>query len=209
MKKIIGLLMFVLFSLAGTGCGSQPGGFFTPDQIAPSATPIVLTRLNPADAKKPLTGACTLVTRQDVGGFFGAEVQEPLYAINQTHQVIFPAPPVSATEYYCVYLAFHRPSSIQGYHYQVTYWVDTPDKASSSEWDQTWVAGKSHALQVIPGLGEDAFFVNGRLTFKTGGTFVTVEILSNQFDTSTADGIAAQIEIEKKAALTAIGRMAN
>ncbi len=197
--------------LAASGCGSlstRPGALEV-NPIAPSATAILLTRLNPADAKKPLTEACTLITRQDIGGFYAAEVHEPLYASNQVNQVIFPAPPVSALEYYCVYLAYHLPSSINGTYYQTTYWVDTPGRASSSDWAQIWAAGKSHATQSIPGVGDDAFYVNGRLTFKKGTTYMTIEVLSTRIDTGTAAGITAQLDIEKKIALTALGRMTN
>ena len=181
----------------------------TNDRIAPTATPINLTRPNPALSDVPLTRACNLVTRQDVGGFFSAETNEPIYQSNRVDQVIFPAAPVSTKEYYCVYLAFHQPSSKNGAYYQVTYWVDTPDKATPSEWAQTWTEGKSHATQSISGVGDNAFFGNGRLTFEKGNTYVTVEVISTKIDTSTAAGVSQQIEIEKKVALTALSRMTN
>ncbi len=202
----LALCIFVLLLLAGC---SYPAGTLGLNQIAPSATPIILAQPYRTSPFKPMTNACTLVTRKDIGGFYSAEVEEPLYALNHTRQVIFPAPPVSALEYYCVYLAYHLPSSISGTFYQTTYWVDTPDQASPDDWAKIWTAGKSHATQSVTGVGEDAFYVDGRLTFKKGNTYVTVEVISTGFDTNTAEGIAQQLDIEKKVALTALSRMGN
>lgn len=202
------LIFFICITLVAAGC-SGPAGNLGWNQIAPSATPIILARPNLTSPFKPMTNACTLVTRQDIGGFYSAEVEEPLYASNHTRQVIFPAPPVSALEYYCVYLAYHLPSSISGTYYQTTYWVDTPDGASSSEWAQIWTAGKSHATQSVPDVGDEAFYVDGRLTFKKGTTYVTVEVISTRIDTNTAEGVSEQLDIEKKVALTALSHMGN
>ena len=215
MQMRLGIALCVSLLFAVSACSANPTPAAAPtksannNQIAPTATPINLTRSNPALSDVPLTQACNLVTRQDVGGFFSAETNEPIYQSNRVNQVIFPAAPVSTKEYYCVYLAFHQPSSKNGAYYQVTYWVDTPDQATPSEWAQTWTEGKSHAAQTVAGVGEDAFYNNGRLTFKKGNTYVTVEVISTKIDTSTAAGVSQQIDIEKKVALTALSRMTN
>jgi hypothetical protein len=223
MRALSGLSLFATLLLIVAACGANtappPSGTATPsaapaapnvdNQIAPTPTPILLTRSNPLLEKIPLTQACNLVTRQDVGGFFGAEVNQPLYQLNHADQVIFPAAAISTTESYCVYMAFHQPSSRNGAYYQVTYWVDTPDRATPAEWAQTWAQGKSHASQTISGIGEDAFYGDGLLTFRVGSTFVTVEVIGTRIDTSTAAGVSAQIEIEKKVALKALTRMTN
>ncbi len=213
MKVRFAIPLYVSILLAVSACSANPMSALTHSvinsQIAPTPTPIDLTRENAALSDRPLTKACTLVTRQDMGGFFGAETSQPLYQSNHTNQVIFPAAPVSANEYYCLYMSFHQPSSKNGAYYQVTYWVDTPDQATPGEWAQTWTEGKSHAAQTISGVGEDAFYSDGRLTFKKGATYVTVEVISTKIDTSTAAGASQQIDIEKKVALTALSRLTN
>jgi hypothetical protein len=213
MKVRFAIALCVSMLFAVSACSANPMSVLTNSginsQIAPTATPINLTRANAESFDRPLTKACTLVTQQDMGGFFGAETSQPLYQSNHTNQVIFPAAPVSANEYYCLYMSFHQPSSKNGAYYQVTYWVDTPDKATPSEWAQTWAEGKSHATQSISGVGEDAFYGDGRLTFKKGTAYVTVEVISTKIDTSTAAGVSQQIDIEKKVALTALSRMTN
>ncbi len=70
-----------------------------------------------------------------------------------------------------------------------------------------WAEGKSHATQSISGVGEDAFYGEGRLTFKNGDEYVAVQVLSTKIDTSTAAGVSQQIDIEKKVALKALSRM--
>jgi hypothetical protein len=211
MQVRFGIALSVSLLCAVSACSPSPAPTksISDNQIAPTATPINLTQSNPQLQNVPMTQACNLVTRQDIGGFFGAETSQPLYQSNRANQVIFPAAPVSTNEYYCVYMSFHRPSSKKGAYYQVTYWVDTPDKATLSEWAQTWTQGKSHATQTISGVGDDAFYGDGRLTFKKGNAYVTVEVISTKIDTSAAAGVSQQIDIEKKVALTALSRMTN
>lgn len=213
MRVRFAIVLYVWMLFAVSACSVNPISALTSsatrNQIAPTATPIDLQRANAESFNRPLTKACTLVTQQDLGGFFGAETSQPLYQLNQTNQVIFPAAPVSATEYYCLYMSFHLPSSKNGVYYQVTYWVDTPDKVTPGEWAQTWTEGESHATQSISGVGDGAFYSDGRLTFKKGTTYVTVEVISTKIDTGTPAGVNQQIDIEKRVALTALSRMTN
>ncbi|MCL4393459.1 MAG: hypothetical protein M1482_01335 [Chloroflexi bacterium] len=213
MKVRLGIALCAALLSAAAACNTKPTPVPTQStfdsQIAPTPTPINLTRSDPRLADVPLTQACNLITRQDVGGFFGAETSQPLYRLNHADQVIFPAAPVSANDSYCVYMAFHQPSSKNGAYYQVTYWVDTPDKATPSEWAQTWAEGKSHAAQTISGVGDGAFYGNGQLTFRKGNTYVTIEVIGTKIDTSTAAGVSQQIDIETKVALKALSRMTS
>ncbi len=213
MKLRLTIALNIMMLGAVSACSANPTSVLInsayKNQIAPTATPISLTRENAALSNRPLTQACNLVNQQDMGGFFGAETSQPLYQSNHTNQVIFPAAPVSVNEYYCLYMSFHLPSSKNGAYYQVTYWVDTPDRATPSEWAQAWTEGESHATQSISGVGDGAFYSDGRLTFKKGTTYVTVEVISTKIDTSIAAGVSQQIDIEKKVALTALSRMTN
>ncbi len=179
-------------------------------QALATATPINLTRLDPRDAKVPPPHACTIVTQKDLADLFAAEVNQPISnPANQVDQVIFPATKVSANESYCVYLAFHQSGSKNGIFYQITYWVDTPNQATPAEWAQAWTQGESEAVQKISGIGDAAFYNNGRLTFKKDNTYVTIEALGTGIDSRTGEGMDRQIEIEKEVALKALKRMAN
>ena len=212
-RLMLALCVFVLFGMSSCSPSSTPT--LTPTnsaashQIAPTATPINLTRSEGQLANVPVTQACTLVNRQDVGTYFHGEVNQPYYESNHVNQVIFAAPRVSAIEYYCVYMAFYLPGSKNGVYNQLTYWVDTPDQVTGSDWAQTWVEGKSHAAQIVPDVGDDAFYGNGRLTFKKDNQYVTIEVISTKFDTNNAEGVAQQLEIEKGIALTALNRITN
>ena len=55
----------------------------------------------------------------------------------------------------------------------------------------------------MPGLGADAFYANGRLTFRQSGVYVTVEALNQD----TSAGTGQQINLEKQIALDALGRL--
>ena len=173
----------------------------------PTATPINLVRSDARDAKVPPSQPCTIVTQKDLADLFAAEVNQPISGpLNQVDQVIFPSAPVSANESYCVYLAFHQSGSKNGIFYQITYWVDTPNRSTPEEWAQVWNKGAAQAAQKILDIGDEPFYNNGRLTFKKGKTYVTVEALGTGIDSTNA-GVNRQIEIEKEVALKALKRM--
>ncbi len=174
--------------------------------IAPTATPIVVIRTDPQQMRMPNSN-CNLITPKDVADIFAAEVNQPMHQSNQANQVIFPAQATSANESYCIYLAFHRSGSMNGAYYQVTYWTDTPDKATPQEWAQVWTTGEAKATQKISGIGDAAFYEGGRLTFKKGSTYVTIELISDRIDTKTAAGVNQQLDLEKQFALRAVKHM--
>ena len=199
-------LMLALSACAGSipTPAPQPSATNPP---APTATPVVMTRQDPSQSKIPLTTACKLITTHDVAAFFAAEVDQPLYQANAVAQVIFSSERVSADESYCIYNAFHNPGSATGTTYQFTYWVDTPAQATPDEWAKVWTEAKSKAARPISGIGEDAFYNQGRLTFKKASTYVTIEVLSTRIDTETTEGVNQQMDIEKTIALKALSRM--
>ncbi|MCL5951408.1 MAG: hypothetical protein M1132_06765, partial [Chloroflexi bacterium] len=72
---------------------------------------------------------------------------------------------------------------------------------------KVWTEAKSKAARAISGIGEDAFYNQGRLTFKKASTYVTIEVLSTRIDTETTEGVNQQMDIEKTIALKALSRM--
>ena len=178
-------------------------------QALATATPINLTRSDPRDAKVPPPQACTVVTQKDMADLFAAEVNQPISSpVNHVGQVIFPTTQVSADESYCVYMAFHQSGSKNGIFCQITYWIDTPNQATPEEWTEVWTKGESSAAQKILGIGDAAFYNNGRLTFKKGSTYITIEAMGTGVD-STDAGVNRQIELEKEVALKALKRMSS
>ncbi len=171
-----------------------------------TATPIILTRPDVQDATRGQVTKCGLVTRTDMGGFYGAEVNQPFYHTGTTNVLPFSNEQVAANEYYCVYNAFHNSGSGSGNTFQTTYWVDQPGQTPAGQWTQVWKDGGAHAAQDISGVGDDAFYNNGRLTFKKGDTYVTIEVLATKMDTDTPAGVAQQIDYEKQVALKALSR---
>ncbi len=195
--------------LALAACASPaPLGTSTPAPLptVATATPIGLSQSDPENITRGRGTTCSLVTRSDMGGFFSAEVVPPIYHANATNVLPFSNERVAADEYTCVYLAFHLSGSASGNSYQVTYWVDKRGQTPAGEWAQVWDDSKSHAEQVISGVGDDAFYKAGRLTFKKGDTDMTIEVLASKLDTSTPEGVAQQIDYEKKIALKALSR---
>ncbi len=90
----------------------------------------------------------------------------------------------------------------------MTYWVDTSHQAAASDWARAWTDARAKATRVITGYGEDAFYDNGRLSFKKGNTYVTIEVLDmKNIDTHTPDAIEQQISQEERLAKYALSRM--
>lgn len=181
----------------------------TESEAPSTATPINLTRQNAEEAKRAqgAPSECAVITQGDVAGLFAAETNQPLFGSGPVNVTAFSTDAISANESYCTFLAFHQPSSAKGSFYQVTYWIDTPSQATTDQWAQAWTNAKAKAVQPIAGLGDDAFYGKGRLTFKKGSTYVTIEVLGTRVDTSTPDGVDQQIQFEKQLAQKAIARL--
>lgn len=202
-------LIVSTLALALAACASPtPPATNTPLPVptVATATPIVLTRQEPSDANRPLTANCELVTRGDMAGIFGGEVNQPMYQGSTTNVLPFSNTRVSADEYVCIYFAFHNSGSVNGTTYQITYWVDRPGSTPANQWAQAWNDSKSGAAQSVSGVGDDAFYKEGRLTFKKGNAYVTIEVLATKMDTNTTEGMNQQIDLEKKVALKALMR---
>ncbi len=174
---------------------------------ASTATPS-LSSTGAPDAR--LTSNCLLLDSRDIASLFSsAEVMKPVYQLSQVNHVIFSAENISATESSCINYAFHQPGSKDGEMLQVTYWVDVPDRATASAWARIWTDARSKAAQAVPGIGEDAFYDHGRLTFKEGNAYVTLEAVGSKLNADTQAGAAQQIAIEKQLALDASKRASS
>lgn len=89
---------------------------------------------------------------------------------------------------------------------QVNYWVDTPNQATPAAWAQVWADASSQAAQPVSGIGDGAFYENGKMSFKKGDIYMTIEVIGtgNSLDTTTSAGVEQQIKIEKQIAQDAL-----
>ncbi len=188
---------------------SMPTTIASAEPPPATPTPIDLTRVNPRDAKRPSnsTQDCALLTDGDVAGFFAAEVNQPLHGNGAAQRVIFSPERISTQESYCIYLAFHLSGSASGRTYQLTYWEDKPGQATPEAWAQVWSNAKARAEQTVSGIGEEAFYDQGRLMFKKNNVYITVEVIATKMDTTTQAGKNEQLDIEKRVALQILKRL--
>ncbi len=219
MSKRFATTLFVLL-LAAAGCsGVNPavnvsGGTSSPEPTPTSQAGLNQAIPNPSSSPAPekttvyhLTSYCALLNSRDIASLFSsAEVMKPVHQVSRVNHTVFSTENVSATESSCINYAFHRPGSNEGEMLQVTYWVDVPEHATASAWAQLWTDAKSKAAQAISDIGEDAFYENGRLTFKEGNVYVTLEAVGTYLNTSTQAGVTQQMEIEKQLARDASNR---
>ncbi len=188
-----------------------PSATSTPLPPPATATPIGLLRADPSGVTgaKRANGSpaeCALITIGNVATAFAAETNQPIFGSNQTDHPIFSNERVPTNESYCVFLAFHLSGSASGHTYQLTYWVDTPNNAASSLWEQAWTDAAKGA-QAVSGEGDAAFYADGRLSFKKGSTYVTIEVIDSKLDTRTPTAAEQQLEIEKRIAQYALDKM--
>ncbi|HZD58770.1 MAG TPA: hypothetical protein VE136_18710 [Anaerolineales bacterium] len=156
---------------------------------------------------RSLTNNCGLLGSRELASFFpSAEVVVPTPQVSQVKRTVFSTESVSAREVSCVYLVFYHPGKKDQVLLQVTYWVDLPDQITSSVWSQVWADAASKATQAVAGVGDQAFFEDGRLSFKKGSVYVTVEAVDTQINTQTPAGENQQRQQEKKIALDALDR---
>jgi hypothetical protein len=220
MNTLLKVLM-VSFLFAATGCSgvtSTPGpGHQTPTspptpaaQATPTPTEPVSTPppSPPSTAASLITSRCSLLNSHDLASLYPThtEVMLPTPQVSRVTHVVFSTQNVSANEISCVYYVFHLPGKNTEQVLQVNYWVDTPEKAADAAWAQIWADASSQAAQSISGIGDGAFYENGKLTFKKGDIYMTLEITgtSDTLDTKTNAGVEQQIKLEKQVALDAL-----
>jgi hypothetical protein len=215
---IFSLFIGVLFTMSGCG-GARPSSG-AQGKTPATAAPTSQATLGPSQATlvpspKPegtatyrLMNSCDLLNSRDVASLFSsAEVEGPKHQVSQVNHLVFSTATISATESSCVYYVFHEPGSKDMELLQVTYWVDIPGQATPSVWAQVWVDAGSKAAQAVSGIGDGAFYNDGRLTFKKGSLYVTIEIVGTNLNTDTSAGVNQQIKMEKQIALDALSRL--
>ena len=155
-------------------------------------------------AATTLINSCELLDSRDLANLFTShtEVILPKPQTNDVEHPIFSIGHASGTETSCIYYAFYHPGLKSEAMLQVNYWLDVPaPNASVQAWSQDWAQAKAVATQNISGLGNEAFFNNGQLTFKMDNWYVTVEATETDLDLTTSVGVNQQIAIEKQLAV--------
>lgn len=159
-------------------------------------------------AVSPAIDQCNLLDSRDLASLFSsAEVVLPQPKTSQVNHPIFAKQNAPASEATCVYYAYHQPGEKTMEMLQVTYWIDIPNQATPTAWAKVWSDASSQGAQAVSDVGDAAFFANGRLTFKKGNTYVTIEAIGTYLNTGTSTGEKQQIQIEKRLALDALGRL--
>jgi hypothetical protein len=227
-RKLLAMALLCGLALVVAGCNSTPpalpaGGrgatstatptlTATPAPVSPTfvatpTAPVTPTALAPTAAGAlgaTLSGECNLLDSQELSHFYStAEVVRAVPQMGPVSHPAFSTAKLAAAEVSCTFYVFHRPGHSDEQMLQVNYWVDVPLAADADAWAQAWAQAKSGKAQAVPGLGADAFYANGRLTFKQSGVYVTVEALNQD----TSAGNDQQINLEKQVALDALGRL--
>jgi hypothetical protein len=178
-------------------------------QVEGTSTPTPVGTPSPAQvAIERLTGSCNLLNSNDLATIFStAETIRGQPQIDQVGRPVFSSAEAPARELSCIYYTYHRPGSASEEMIQVTYWVDLPDQPASPAWSQLWAMARSRAAQRVPGVGDDAFYDRGRLTFKEGSAYVTLEVLGTALSSGGTPGALDQLDVERRLALNAVDRL--
>ncbi len=219
MNKLAALaILSLLLLMAGCSGVKASSTAATVETLAPAATstlqatvppePTAVPSSQPGGAASDHLGTCNLLNSQDVESFYpAAEKVGPVHTLSQVNHLIFSTENTSASEASCIYYVHYPPGQKHRQMLQVTYWLDVPDHVTPSAWAQVWSDAKSKAAQAAPGVGDDAFYEDGRLMFKQGSAYVTIEIIGTNLDTSTSAGVNQQMQMEKRIALDAESRL--
>ncbi len=211
------LLVGGLFLIAG--CSSAKASSIVGNTPTPTETPTLQATASPGPTVVPspqpevntldsLTSTCDLLDSRDVSLLFSsAEHEGPVHSASQVNHLIFSTEAVSATEVSCVFYVFYPPGYSHRQVLQVTYWLDVPGQAAPDTWAQVWADAKSKAAQTVSGVGNDAFYNGGRLTFKQDNVYVTLEIIGTSLNTDTKAGVSQQVQWEKQIALDVQGNL--
>ncbi len=153
---------------------------------------------------RDLTDSCNLLNSRDLAGFFPphVETQLPKPQLNQVDHPIFSEMRAPGTETSCIYYTFYRPGSIKMVMLQTTYWVDIPASAIVSQaWAQAWEKASSRALRKVTDIADGAFYNDGRLSFKEGNMYVTVEAIETDWSLDSSAYMGKQFAVEKQIVL--------
>jgi hypothetical protein len=223
MNKRALLTLFVggLFLVAG--CSSAKASSVAESTPAPAATPSIQATALPEPTVIPspqpshgntvdqlLTNQCTFLNSRDLAELFTPPTSEkvgPVHTVGSVNHTVFSSETVSATESSCVYYVFHRPGKKDEQFLQVTYWVDVPNQATPGAWAQLGANARAKGAQPVSGIGGNAFYENGMLTFENGNAYVTIGIIDTSLNLATPAGANQEIAMEKQLALHAQGSL--
>ncbi|MCL4562867.1 MAG: hypothetical protein M1281_19915 [Chloroflexi bacterium] len=91
---------------------------------------------------------------------------------------------------------------------EVTYWVDVPGGASTADWQRVWTAA-GQAGDSVPGIGDGAFFNDGRLTFEQDNVYFTLAINSIRLKITPTVGGNQTLDLEKQLALDILNQLSR
>ena len=225
MNKPFIISMFIGLLLIATGCsGATPGASEQINISASNTTPVPSSAATvgaasaiPSPQSTPtgvdsraLEDGCGLLDSRDLAGFFPphVETQLPKPQLNQVDHPIFSEMKTPGTETSCIYYTFYRPGSIKMVMLQTTYWVDIPASAVVSQaWAQAWAEASSRALRTVSDIADGAFYNNGRLSFKEGNMYVTVEAIETDWRLDSSANLDKQFLLEKQIALDLLSHL--
>ncbi len=219
MSKCALLALFVGGLFLIVACSAARASSIVGNTPTPTATPTLPVIASPEPTVTPppqpeantpdsLTSTCDLLNSRDVSLLFSsAEHEGPVHSASQVDHPIFSTQAVSATEVSCVFYVFYPPGYSHQQVLQVTYWLDVPSRAAPDAWAQVWTNAKSKAAQAVSGVGNDAFYSGGRLTFKQGDVYVTIEIIGTSLNPDVKAGVSQQMQWEKQIALDVLGNL--
>jgi hypothetical protein len=208
--------LFLIMGCSGVNVASNaeretptPVATPTPEiTLAPTEPPPLPLASPNSTVVHQLSNNCDLLGSRELASFFSsAEVVLPTPQVTQVKHVVFSAERVPAREISCIYYVFYHPGKKDQVLLQVTYWVDLPDGTTTSAWPQVWGDAASKATQSVSGLGDQAFYMNGRLSFKKGSIYVTVETIETQPGPQATVTANQRLDMEKRIALDALKRL--
>jgi hypothetical protein len=208
MSKLLPATLLIALLLILSGCGAAAPTAPATATMPPATAASPPAAPSPGPTLAVWLDTCTLLSSRDAASLLTtAEIEGPDHKRAEVNHTIFSTQPISATESSCIYYVFHRPGHTDQKLLQITYWLDVRGQATAAAWDQVWTAARSNAAQAVSGIGDGAFYNDGRLSFKKGSLYVTIEIITAGQDYNIAPGSAQQLDLEKQVALFMLPNM--
>ncbi len=207
-------MISILISLWLSTAGCSPATSASKASLAVTGTPAApitpASQATPAEASfSSVEASCGLLNTHDLAGFFPTHTETilPKPQINPIDHPLFAAGSASGMETTCAYYTYHLPGSLAEVALQVSYWLDRPDSDSAGQaWSQDWPVASAQG-QTLVGIGDDAFFKDGRLYFKKGSLYVTVTATETDWNLNSPTGMDKQLGVEKQVALDMLSHM--
>jgi hypothetical protein len=193
------LLSACMGTKAGPNAIAKSPAAPTPSQPLNTSTPAA----SPAPTTAALPAAvtdCGLLNTYDMASLFTqnrTETQLPQPQDSQVSHPVFSTEKAPGREITCMLYSFINPDVKTMRLLQINYWIDIPDSSQGALWTQAWSQLKSNGGKQIPGLGQAAYFDNGRLTLQQGGFYITIEAIGPAMNAVANAGSSPQLNVEK------------